>query len=559
MSPLCQSGRVLHIGIRSALLSTAAPAQVEKFACNATQQLEQSYVQNNFHMGQSIAAGGDFNGDGHKDIAMGGYARSSAGPTQITPVVIFLGTGGSPPFRHRLTIRGAATFDLFGFATAFIGDLTGDGCDELVVGAPRFDGAVGADSGRVFLIYGDDSLVADEAFNEEEDVTTAAAITDLTFDGLEAGEWFGAAVATAQDSSGAFLKDLLIGAPGAGPVNEPSAHLGRVYQVETTTMEAAGVLGGSLPGVAVGALTSSGGTPGISGSLPTGYLLTSHRLLQGDDPGDRFGHAIAFVGDLTGGSAQEFLVGAPQYQAELDGFMTMGTGYARLYKLSSATPLIEIEGTQDATGNPPRGGEAFGFAVAGMVQLNPEDDSTPDLLIGAPLFNANDFGGGGEQKAGRVRAYSGADAAMDIETPLFDDGVPNYTRFVGEHGSDQFGFAVIGVPDIHDDNSDEILVGAWQAEIDDDTPCTNDRQGDGGSASLFSPVSATPGSPIVVFYGEAFRDHLGRALGTSNLFGVGTNHEIVLSGLAWTDPDAVEDEVGKGYVWDGDTVLQADP
>jgi hypothetical protein len=129
-------------------------------------------------MGQSIAVGGYFNDDEFPDIAMGGYARSSAGPTHITPVVVFLGTGGSPAFRHRLTVRGTATFDAFGFSIAFIGDLNGDDCNELVVGAPRYDGMAGVDSGRVSIIFGEPLLDPDDSFNELQDVVEVTEVQD---------------------------------------------------------------------------------------------------------------------------------------------------------------------------------------------------------------------------------------------------------------------------------------------------------------------------------------------------------------------------------------------
>ena len=84
-----------------------------------------------------------------------------------------------------------------------------------------------------------------------------------------------------------------------------------------------------------------------------------------------------------------------------------------------------------------------------------------------------------------------------------------------------------------------------------------DFNGD-GSATVFSPGSPTPEVPILFFYGEEGRDHMGRAVASANLFGSSAFHEIILSGLAWTPEGAVapHTEFGKGYVWDGDTVFQ---
>lgn len=566
---IARSARLLLVAALAAVFAEDLRAQVLHNGCDADQILDQADPDHLDHMGQSISIGGDFNGDGFKDIAMGGYTRSSGGTTQDTRAFVFLGTGNSAPFngsnpafRHRLTINGPDTFDLFGFSVAFIGDMNDDGCDELVVGSPRFDGPGLTDSGRVSIIFGDEDLdPAVTTYDPQTDDVEVENVQDLTFNGPEDNEWFGAAVATAQDGSGNYLKDLLIGAPGGGPVNSTSIK-GRVYQVESPSIDSAETIATANPGIAV-ATSSVSGTPGISGSLQSGYVLTAHRLLQGGDEGDQFGSAVAFVGNLDGNAGQEFLVGAPMYQGELPNFVTIGAGYARLYKLSSATPLIQIDGTQEGSESLARGGEAFGFSVAGGVDV--DDDTVPDLLIGAPLFNVDEvIPGEGKVHAGRVRAFSGDAAASGSPSAILDDGAPNHTVMVGEGGSHQFGYSVAGVPDIDGDSIDDVLVGAWQADIDSDSFCTVTnplpRTGLGGSATIFSPGSTpTAGARIAIFYGEAFRDHMGRAVAAGELLDTAGAPEIVLSGVAWTPPDAEEGvdptEVGRAYVWDGESVI----
>lgn len=326
-------------------------------------------------------------------------------------------------------------------------------------------------------------------------------------------------------------------------------------------METAGLLATSVPGVAIGANPISGGTPGITGSLQTGYLLTSHRILSGTNAGDRFGHAIAFVGNLDGVAGDEFLVGAPQWQSELPGFTTKGPGYARLFSMGSPNWLIQLDGTQPISGTPPRDGEAFGFSVAGNVDLSVPSDGVPDLLIGSPLFNVGEITpGAGMVHAGRVRAFSGAAAAQNVESLIADNGAPDHTHMVGVAGSDQFGYSVAGVDDLDGDTRDEVIVGAWQAGIDLASLCVAvsppPRVAQGGSATVFSLAGANPSIPLAVFYGEKYRDHMGRAVAATDLFGSSGRVEVILSGVAWTEEGAVapHTEHGKGYVWDGDTV-----
>lgn len=556
-------------GLASALFvaliafSPLTGAQSVEYGCNADQLLMQEEPATSDHMGQSIAVGGDFNGDGFRDIVMGGYKRNPA--AGMTRVFVFLGTGSSPSgsplsepiFRHVLTINGLADHDLFGFAVAFVGDLNGDDCDELAVGAPRYDAPGLTDSGRVWIFFGRPDLESDD---EYADVDGTAA-EHLSFDGRVDGEWYGTSLATPQDGSGNYLKDLLVGAPGNGPVDDEDAVVGAVYQIETPTLEDASDLAATISGVAIGASPLSG-TPGIAGTVELGFVATAHRVLHGDDPGDRFGHALAFVGSVDGLPGQEFLVGAPQFAEESGTRTTSGPGYVRLFNLGNPTPLITIWGEQEPTGTPREGGEAFGFAVAGGLQLNPGTDSVPDFVIGAPLFDATFAGPSLKPDAGRVVAFSGDAAGDGVAIPMFGDPAEeNGTVMFGFDSTHEFGFSVAGVPDMDADGIDEVLVGAWEATVVG--ACTSTamlRQG--GAAYLFFPGSADPGDPPYKFFPEAFRDHMGRAVAAGHLVDTDPpmsppQAEIVLSGVAWST--STVSEAGKGYVWLGELLPTSSP
>lgn len=557
-----QLTRNVHRGIYAvaAMLSLAplAVAQgVTHYGCQANEILTAVNPADLDHMGQSIAVGGDFNGDGFRDIAIGGYNRPPAGSTNFkTRAFVFLGTGNSssPFFRHALTIEGPYTLDLFGFAVAFIGDLNNDQCNELVVGAPRFDGPGMPDSGRVSVFLGNPQLSAQGSGDPQ--VVQAYSSQYLSFDGMVEGGWFGASLATAQDTNGEFLLDLLIGAPGLGPVDPPTL-FGSTYQLEGSTILASAAVAATASAVPISA-NPMPGTPGLSGSVSSGLVATAHRLLTGNAAGDRFGNSLAFVGNLDGVGGQEFLVGAPQWTAEQPGLSTTGPGYAQLYKLSSATPLITIWGTQVPTSVEPRHtGEAFGFSVAGGVKL--DEDAVPDLIIGSPLFDVDQSAtSSGLTSCGRVRAFSGADALINVESVLLPSTDVNGTRMVGTAGSDQFGFAVAGVPDVNADGRDDVLVGACQAALGSVTVCnphSQERPNLGGAAYIYTAGSTLAGDKIVTFFGEKFKDHLGRAVAACQLFGSSVP-EIVLSGLGYSEAGLSITETGRAYVWKGDTVAQ---
>jgi hypothetical protein len=513
---------------------------------------------------------------------MGGYNRVPTGEGDYQQMAaIFLGTGyapgsGLPLFRHRLTIRSVENMDLLGFSLAFIGDINGDQCDELVVGIPRHDRPGLHDSGRVSFFLGMPWLVANPPDPIPAPATILSSAAQAPIDGQVDEGWFGASLATAQDANGNLLKDLLIGAPGNGPVNAGNALLGSVYQVEMPTILDVGVLATAQPGVAIAANPIPPGTPGISGSPQWGYVLTAHRILQGSNTGDRFGAAVAFVGDLDGAAGQEFLVGAPQYAPEMDGFLSTGMGYARLFRLGSLTPLVQINGTQPLTiqhGGIPYG-EAFGFSLAGGLDIGSPaplgtigpPDGVPDLVIGSPLFNVDaSIPNGALPRSGRVRAFSVdlSTPGSPVVTPLLVDSPPvNGTVMFGANHEDQFGYSVAAILDVNGDTRPDIMGGAWQGAIDllstTHCPSTPSRTALGGYAFVYSPGSPNPQTPILKFYGEKVRDHMGRAVAAANLYGTSSRPEIVLSGLGWSPAGAVSGvntDLGKGFVWDGDTVM----
>lgn len=154
--------------------------------------------------GYVVGAGGDFNADGHADMLV-------AAPYVTTGVlggVVYLIFGSSSPTSTSLSAAdasfwGTATSDAVGTAIDGEGDLDGDGCDDLVIGAPYSDTAA-TTSGSVYVFYG---CIAPGSV----DVSTA----DAEFTGSAASDISGSSVSTAGDVDGDGLADILIGAPGS--------------------------------------------------------------------------------------------------------------------------------------------------------------------------------------------------------------------------------------------------------------------------------------------------------------------------------------------------------
>lgn len=101
------------------------------------------------HFGRPVASAGDVNGDGYGDIIVGApFANDMAGKVYVFYGGIggLTGTAGSPAW----SAQGEGPNNDFGTAAAGAGDVNGDGCGDIIVGAP----GANDDAGKVYVFYG---------------------------------------------------------------------------------------------------------------------------------------------------------------------------------------------------------------------------------------------------------------------------------------------------------------------------------------------------------------------------------------------------------------------
>jgi hypothetical protein len=154
-------------------------------------------------VGESVAAAGDVNGDGLADFVYGAAGSDDAGDDSGCACLVL---GAFSPLDGTVTtadaqLLGEASGDRAGEVVAGVGDLDGDGFDDIAVSAPGHDES-GADSGAVYLVLG-----------SPQPARILLTIADAKLTGQAAGDVAGAWLAGAGDTDGDGLDGFLIGAP----------------------------------------------------------------------------------------------------------------------------------------------------------------------------------------------------------------------------------------------------------------------------------------------------------------------------------------------------------
>ncbi|MEZ4334399.1 MAG: integrin alpha [Myxococcota bacterium] len=177
---------IFHGGAGGIPNGTIAEAETEIFG----------EVANSF-LGISVASAGDRNGDGFDDVAI---SSRTGGLDQA--VLLFDGSapgivsGGETTRNSQISFGGIGTS--LGYSIAALGDLEGDGFDDLLVGAPAF-----LNRGAAFVYSGE---ATPPSFIPGEP-------SSYVLDGTRLGAGFGAAVALAGDVNGDGFPDVVVGAP----------------------------------------------------------------------------------------------------------------------------------------------------------------------------------------------------------------------------------------------------------------------------------------------------------------------------------------------------------
>lgn len=405
------------------------------------------------YAGLALAAIGDQDADGFGDLAIGAPDFEEKGA-----VFVVSGTRRGEVILSDAEaialLAGESADDNAGISLANVGDVDGDGFDDLLIGAD-YSSAVESYAGAAYLVLG--------PVNSSRSLSVA----DMILYGVESDGFLGSVVASVGDMSGDGVVDLAVGAmgeaDGTGAVYLFSGSERGEIDIDTYQAKLAGeslfdaaggivvtgagdVDGDGVSDLIIG-MSFNNGRRGavylvlgpVSGSM---NLSEADGKLTGEDPSDHAGAALSSIDDVNGDGYGDFLVGANYNNA---GGTYAGAAYLVLGPVSDSGGLSDVE--TKLTGEKD---DLAGGSVAMLGDTNGDGES--DCLIGAE----------GNGLAGRDAgvAYLVYGPVSGVVTLSEEAGT-----FTGEDEEDAAGNVVAPADDVDNDGYQDFLVGALSSDL----------------------------------------------------------------------------------------------
>lgn len=295
-----------------------------------------------------------------------------------------------------------ANDDHFGCSISSFGDLDGDGSVDLAVGAFQ-DSTAAFWAGAVHVLF----------TNPDGTVRDARKITGSF------GNFFGSGVAAISDLNGDGITDLAVGA------TNPLA--GAVFLFRM-----------SPEGDAVLAGTIAEGQGDFGGDL---------------DAGDRFGDAVAEIGDLDGDGWNDLAVGAP---FDDDGGSDRGAAWILFMAADTVVGWHKISDLEPAIAGSLDDGDRFGKSIGAPGDV--DGDGILDIVVGA---YADDDGG--VNRGALYVLFLQPDGSVGAAQKI-SDTEGGFTAPLDDFES--FGYAPTKIGDRDGDGVPDLAVGVWNHRHD---------------------------------------------------------------------------------------------
>jgi hypothetical protein len=430
-----------------------------------------------------VQGAGDVNGDGIDDLLVCAITADQNGRANSGSGYVIYGrrhlgnidlqTLGQRGFR----IDGAAAGDSACWSGGGVGDVNGDGIDDVAIGAPEADNNGRSNSGSAYVIYGQNT--PDPSDVDLANITTTQASRGFRIDGALASDQFATTVGPPiGDFNHDGIDDMVIG--GQLVNNNGRAQSGSSYVIY-------GQPNADPADIDLANITTTQATRGmrIDGAA------------AGDNSGWYFG-----AGDVNGDGIPDLAISNPL--ADDNGRGTSGS-VAVVYGQNAADPtdvdLANITGSQATRGMLIDGGAALDQAGYSTTIGDFNGDGISDVAVGSATSDHN-----GRTDSGSEDVVYGQNTPDPTDVDLSGITAGDASRGMeidGAAAGDEAGFSS-SAGDVNGDGIDDIVIGAPGA----------DNNGRGASGSVYVAYGQQSADPTDIDFANITGSQGSRGLRT---------------------------------------------